>query len=379
MGVHRSGDAPAARVSTLELFFDLVFVFAITQLTATLHESGGVVQAVVLLGALLWVYDAYAWLTNAVPPRDPGLRILLLVAMAFFLLAALAIPHVFDGGGLGFGLAYLGLTVTHAGLFLHAGTALERRAMIQVLPRNLAIAGAVLVACVSTGRIGLIAWLLVVGLVLSAGAFDHDSGFALAAEHYVERMGLLVIVVLGESVVAVGAGAARGRLDATLALGAVGGLALCAALWWCYFAHDEEAAGEAFAALPATRRPRAAMLAFGYPFLLVLGGIVLVAAGLRTAVAEPLHALAAGEAWYLAAGVAAYLTGTALVRLVLRLPRWRVRLGSAAVAVVAAAVGTAGSALAELLALTAVVALLLVLEDRLGPLPLTRASGSPQR
>src|SRR6476646_2824164 len=102
------------RVSTIELFFDLVFVFTITQLTSLLVADPtvrGVAQAVLIFGNLWWMYGGYAWLTNAVPPRDAGLRLLMLVGMGAYLLVALSIPRAFGDAGIAFGIGYLVVNV----------------------------------------------------------------------------------------------------------------------------------------------------------------------------------------------------------------------------------------------------------------------------
>jgi len=108
------------RVSTLELFFDLVFVFTITQLTTVLSDDPtprGLLRVVLMLGVIWWMYDAYAWLTNAVAPDRTARRLLLLGGMAGFLVLAMSVPQAFSGGGVAFGLACLVVVCVHAGLF----------------------------------------------------------------------------------------------------------------------------------------------------------------------------------------------------------------------------------------------------------------------
>jgi low temperature requirement protein LtrA len=125
------------RVSTVELFFDLVFVFTITQLTSLLTEDPsalGVARMILVFGNVWWMYGGYAWLTNAVPPREPGLRLLMLVGMAGFLVVALAIPHAFDAGGVAFGLGYLVVTLVHTGMFLRSTHESTLRAMVRLGP-----------------------------------------------------------------------------------------------------------------------------------------------------------------------------------------------------------------------------------------------------
>jgi low temperature requirement protein LtrA len=125
------------RVSSVELFFDLVFVFAITQLTTLLAQDPtiiGLLRIVLIFGNIWWMYGGYAWLTNAVPPREPALRLLILVGMAGFLIVALAIPHAFGDSGVVFGLGYLVVTVVHTGMFLRTSEESALRALGRLGP-----------------------------------------------------------------------------------------------------------------------------------------------------------------------------------------------------------------------------------------------------
>ncbi len=143
------------RVSTLELFFDLVFVFTITQLTTVLVDHpnlDGVVQVVLMLGVIFWMYGAYAWLTNAVAPDRVSRRLLLLGGMASYLVLALAIPQAFSSAGLTFGLAYVAVVVVHAGLYTRTSSQATVRALIRLAPFNLLSALVVLVGGIVGGE-----------------------------------------------------------------------------------------------------------------------------------------------------------------------------------------------------------------------------------
>jgi len=147
----RAVDASASEtpVSALELFFDLVFVFTITQLTGLLARDPsvvGVLQVVLIFGNVWWMYGGYAWLTNAVPPRKLGGRLLLLVGMGGFLVVAIAIPTTFAGGGLAFGLGYLVVTLVHTGIFLRTSQQSVLRSMVGLGPFNLGTAGLLVAA-----------------------------------------------------------------------------------------------------------------------------------------------------------------------------------------------------------------------------------------
>src|ERR671935_967689 len=142
------------RVSTLELFFDLVFVFTITQLTTLLvnrPNARGVLQVVLMLGVIWWMYAGYAWLTNAVAPDRASRRLLLLGGMASYLVLALSIPKAFSGTGLTFGLAYLAVVSVHALLFTRTSSGATLRALFRLAPFNLVSALLVLAGGIAGG------------------------------------------------------------------------------------------------------------------------------------------------------------------------------------------------------------------------------------
>src|SRR4051812_7038113 len=137
------------RVSTLELFFDLVFVFTITQVALIVehHPSwAAVAQALLELVVIFWMYGGYAWLTNTVGTGSPRLRAVLLLGMAAFFVVSLAVPHAFGRDGVAFGWAYLLLTVIHLAGFLIGGVARAAAAMRRIGPQNLLAAALILIA-----------------------------------------------------------------------------------------------------------------------------------------------------------------------------------------------------------------------------------------
>ena len=307
-------------VTALELFFDLVFVFTITQLTSLLAKDPsltGFLQMLLIFGNVWWMYGGYAWLTNAVPPRELGVRLLLLVGMGGFLVVALAIPTAFGAGGLAFGLGYLVVTLVHTGVFLRTSQQSVLKAMTGLGPFNLVTAGLLVVAGLTNGNAR---WLLFgAGFVLHwlTPLFTRTGGFRIRSGHFVERHGLILLIAIGESVVAVGIGLGTIALPAGRIATALLGLALAAGLWWLYFNGEEERAEQALDGAAFERRAWMSLNAFGYVFLLVLGGIVLVAAGMKLAVVSYNEPSTLATAVLLAAGVAAYAIGLVLFRLVL--------------------------------------------------------------
>ena len=217
----------ATRVSTLELFFDLVFVFTITQLTTVLFADPtgrGLLRVGLMLGVIWYMYGGYAWLTNAVAPVNTLRRGLLLTGMAGFLTMALAVPRAFDASGWAFGVGYFVVNAVHTGLFRLAGGPGVASAIRGIGSANLA--SALLVLGGGIGPVGpwrYACWGLALALQIMTPYLVPIGGFAISAGHFVERHGLVIIVALGESVVAIGVGASPLRLDVGLLAVAVAG------------------------------------------------------------------------------------------------------------------------------------------------------------
>jgi low temperature requirement protein LtrA len=350
----------AERVSTLELFFDLVFVFTITQLSTLLvHETSwrGVFQVVLMLGVIWWMYDGYAWLTNAVPPDRPSRRVFLLAAMSAFLVLALAIPDAFRGSGASFGIAYLAIVLIHSGLFASSTSQKITHAILGLAPINLLSALLVLAGGIAGGTAQYVLW--AAGFVSEwlTPYFIQSGGFLIAPAHFVERHGLVVIIAIGESVVAVGIGAGGLPVDLSLVGVAVLGLLLSACLWWAYFGSgDADRAEEALNAAPAARRQRLAVDAFGYWHLLILLGVIAIAAALRHAIGHASEDLSTQQALLLGGGAALFLLGDVFYRVTLGLGRGPWRLVAAALALATIPLGLGASAVAQLGALVALLA-----------------------
>jgi low temperature requirement protein LtrA len=341
----------AERVSTLELFFDLVFVFTITQLTAVLSDDPtprGLLRVVLMLGVILWMYSGYVWMTNAVATDRAARRLLLLAGMAGYLVLALAIPRAFSEGDVAFGVAYLLIVAIHTGLYSRTGEARTVRALLRLAPLNLVSALLVLAAVIADGAAAYLLWAAAFVLEWVTPMVTPTGGFRIAPAHFVERHGLVVIVALGESVVAIGIGAAHLPVDLALASVAVLGLLLAACLWWAYFGGDDLRAERALAAVPDDRRGWVAVQAFGYCHLLMLLGIIALAAGLKDAIGHAFDPLDLAHAWLLAGGVAVFLAGDILFRRTLGIGPARHRAPAAALALATVPVGLAASAVFQL-------------------------------
>jgi low temperature requirement protein LtrA len=324
---------PAERVRTLELFFDLVFVFAITQVAAVLTASPdgtGLLRTVALLGIVWWMYGGYAWLTNSLDLEKTGPRLLLLAGMGAYFVMSLAAPRFFDDGpfGLVLGLAYLAVVVVHAASFL--GTS-GRSGITKIGPVN--VFGALLVVVAGVVPPDARVWVLLVAVVLSWSApfaVGIDGFAVISAGHFVERHGLALIILLGESIIAVGTAAYDKGQVPVVALGSLLALAISACLWWLSFDREDQASEALLDAMPPVRRGRAALTSFGHSYLLIITSVTMAAVGMKKAVtyfSEPLHGFAL---WLLPLGLAGYLLGLALFHRALT-PRWQwLRIGAAA-------------------------------------------------
>jgi low temperature requirement protein LtrA len=355
----------AERVSTLELFFDLVFVFTITQLTAVLSDdptARGLLRVVLMLGVIYYMYGGYAWLTNAVAPDRAARRLLLLGGMAGFLVLALAVPRAFSEGDVAFGVAYLAIVSIHAGLFTRAGLTNTIRAVIRLTPFNLVSALLVLAAVVVEGTAAYLLWAAAFALEWFTPRAAGTGGYRIAPAHFVERHGLVVIVALGESIVAIGIGAADLPVDLALASVAVLGLLLAACLWWAYFGGDDTRAERALAAVPDDRRGWVAICAFGYWHLLMLLGIIVLAAGLKDVIGHAFDPLDLAHALMLGGGTALFLAGDVLFRRTLAIGPGGLRAAAAALALATVPLGLTVAALAQLAALLLVLAASLAAE-----------------
>jgi low temperature requirement protein LtrA len=366
--------APVQRVSTLELFFDLVFVFTVTQLTAVLSHDlswASLGQVMVMLALIWWMYAGYAWLTNSISTRGLRQRAILLGGMAGYLVLALAVPGAFHGSGLAFGVGYFIVTAVHASLFIWTASAQSSRAFLGIAPYNLFNATLVIVGGALGGTAQVVLWTVAAVLEWSTpwvGNRESQSSFEIAPAHFVERHGLVVIVAIGESVVAAGIGAAGLAVDAELMLAVVLGLLLSAGLWWAYFgADDDEQAERALTDAPAARQPWIALEGFGIAHYFLLLGVVLAAAGVEKAIAHAYDPLATAEALVLGGGVALFLAADVGFRRVLGLGRSLHRAVAALLALATVPLGSEVAAVAQLAALVVVLAVALAGEASARP------------
>jgi low temperature requirement protein LtrA len=321
------------------------------------------------------MYGGYVWLTNRVAPDRSARRLLLMVGMAGFLICALAIPEAFNGGGIAFGLGYLLVVIVHAGLYAQAS---RSAVVLRFAPLNVASALSVIAAGFLEGTPAYALWVLAVLIlfVTPTIAARVAPRFDIRTAHFVERHGLLLIVALGESVVAIGIGLGHVPLDARLFAAAVLGLSLACALWWTYFVGDAEHAERVMGEASSDRRFNLAINAYLYAYILMLLGVVATAAGVEESMAHVTAQLETGPALALSIGVAMYLTGALVFRRVMGLRPAGFRGAAAVVALGTIPLGMAVSAAAQLMALVACFVAMLAAEARAGVSGVGRARDS---
>jgi len=307
------------RVTPLELFFDLVFVLAITQCTALMSHHptwSGLAQGLLVLGMLWWAWVGYAWLTSVLDPEEGAVRLVMFGAMAALLLVSLCVPEAFGGLALAFALIYGVVRTAHIALFMLASPEDDglRHSVL-----GLAVSTTVAVALLAAASLfdGLAQgalWALALFLDMGGPYFFGSEGWKLVPGHFAERHGLIVIIALGESIVAIGVGASH-ELTLGISTAAVLGVALTAAMWWIYFDIVAIVSARRLAEAEAGKvQNEMARDSYSYLHLIMVAGIVLAALGLKTTIGhfgDDLHAV---PAFALLGGVAVYLLGLAAFR-----------------------------------------------------------------
>jgi low temperature requirement protein LtrA len=309
-GIRRESE----RVTPLELFFDLVFVLAITQCTALMsHDQSwsGLIQGLLILGVLWWAWVGYAWLTSVIDPEAEAVRGAIFVAMAALLIVSICVQEAFGNLALAFALGIGVFRAAHIALFMLAGADDHdlRRSVIGLAVSTAIAVGILALASFFDGLAQGALWALAIFLDMAGPYFFGSEGWKLVPGHFAERHGLIVIIALGESIVAIGVGAS-GTLDLGIGTAAVLGIFLAAALWWTYF--------DVVALISARRLGEAevgraqnelARDSYSYIHLLMVAGIVLIAFGMKVTIGHHGSHLHAVPAFALLGGLAIFLLG----------------------------------------------------------------------
>jgi low temperature requirement protein LtrA len=305
------------RVTPLELFFDLVFVLAITQCTALMADTptwAGLAKGLLVLGVLWWSWVGYAWLTSVVDPEEGVVRLTMFAAMAALLVASMCVLRAFDNLALLFACSYGAVRVAQIVLFVVASRddAALRHSVVGLAVSTAIGVGLLVCASFADGFFQGSLWALALLLDMGGPLVIDAGGWRLVPGHFAERHGLIVIIALGESIVAIGIGSNAG-VDAGVVAAAVLGIAVASALWWLYFDVVALVAERRLSNAAAGReRNEIARDSFSYLHFPMVAGIVLLALGLKKTLAhveDPLEVVPAvaalgGTALYLLAHVA---------------------------------------------------------------------------
>lgn len=355
------------QVTPLELFFDLVFVFALTQVTILLADDPtwrGVFRGLLVLAALWWGWSVYAWLTSATDVDEGGVRLVMLGAMGAMFGVALAVPGAFGDDAVLFGVAYLLVRVLH--LVLSATVARDdparRGAILRFAPTAMASAALIVIAGFLHGNGRVTVWVIALAIdYLGPVVIGVGSGWRVAPEHFAERHALIVLIALGESLIAIGVGAGF-ELDTGVVVAAAFGVVVVSALWWLYFDVAAIFARRRLVQASGLELHRLALHGYSYLHLPMIVGVVLFALGLKTTLAHVGEVLDTVPAVALCCGAALYLLG--LVAFLFRMTGrvFRRRTIGAAVLLVLTPAALVVPALAALASVSAVCAIVVAYE-----------------
>lgn len=310
------------RTSPVELLWDLVFVFAVTQVTALItHELTwkGAGRGLLVLALMWWAWSAFVWAANAQDPDDTMLRVSLLVAMILIFIAGLAVPHAFGKDATLFAVTYAGVRFIHLGLYAHASrrgnaswAAIAGFAVTVVVGMTLLIVGSFF-----EGATRALLWIAAAAIDYAGPAWltrERLRGLQeIAVAHFAERYALFIIICLGESIVAAGVGASHETLDFETVSAVTLSLLMVIGLWWTYF--------DSFASTAEQRLREhgdpvlAAADGYSYIHLLLVAGIIVFAVGVKVAIAHVTDPLGDAARLCMCGGVALYLASHAAFRL----------------------------------------------------------------
>jgi len=304
-------------VTFIELFFDLVFVYAVTQTVSLLHEDlswAGLWHAVVVFWLVWWAWTQYTWALNSADTTHPAVDALMLVATAIAFLMAVTIPDAFGDAGGWFAATYIAVRVV--GLGLYGRVAWDDVAKRSAVRRFAVLSLGGLAAVAAGGVVGseARAWwwaaavLLDVAAAAGAGAAE---GWDIRPEHFGERHGLFVIIALGESLIVAASGLTGAERTAQTVAVAILAVAATGGLWWSYFVSAKPALDHALVQRSGVDRSTLARDVYSIWHFPLVFGVVLLAVAIEEAVTHPHEALPVGGSLALAGGVVLFVGSAA--------------------------------------------------------------------
>jgi low temperature requirement protein LtrA len=310
------------RTSPVELLWDLVFVFAVTQVTTLIAKDltwPGFAHGMIVLALVWWAWSAFVWAANAEDEESRALQAVLLLGMLLVFVAGVALPHAFDGKATLFAVAYAGVRALHLGLYAHASLRGNAAwSAISGFAATIAVGMALLVAgsFLSEG-LQVAFWTVALAIDYAGPAWltrERLRGLRqVAVAHFAERYGLFVIICLGESIVAIGLAADTREIDGRLVTVVALGLVATVTLWWIYF---DRFAGVAEARL---RNHDDVVLAaadgYSYLHLPIVAGIIVFAVGMKVPIGDLGGPLGDSARLALCGGLVLYLLGNVAFRL----------------------------------------------------------------
>jgi low temperature requirement protein LtrA len=310
------------RTSPVELLWDLVFVFAVTQVTTLLSHDlswAGFGRGMIVLALVWWAWSAYVWAANAEREESRVLRAILLLGMVLIFIAGLALPDAFGDSATLFACAYAGVRLLHLALYAHASrrgnaswSAIAGFGVTVTIGMGLLVVGSFL-----SSEARVVFWTVALAIDYAGPAWltrERLRGLQeVAVAHFAERYGLFVIICLGESIVAIGLSAEGRPMDAELVAVVALGLLVTIGLWWTYF---DRFASVAEARLRTHDDPvLAAADGYSYLHLVIVAGVIVFAVGMKVTIRDLAEPPSDAARLALCGGIAMYLLGNVAFRL----------------------------------------------------------------
>lgn len=335
------------KATFVELFFDLVFVFSVTQVVRLLHEGFGWIaigQAILVFWLVWWAWSQFTWSLNAADTTHPMVQLGVLIATGVAFFIAVAVPEAFGDRSIWFAVTYV--SVKAIGLALYYFVALENPTLRSALRTWIVLSSAGLLAVLIGGFAGGVVQYWFWGLailfdILAAGISTQSEAWNVHPEHFAERHGLFVIIALGETLIVAASGIARSAWTGQLLVVAILAVAITGGLWWSYFSRAMPALQHALASNHGSERTKIARDSYSFIHFLMLAGVVAYAAAIEEGIAHPTASLPPAGTAALALGMTLFVGGmaAALWRATDTLPRERLIVTTIAGIVIVAAMG----------------------------------------